>query len=167
MNIYTLLAEAFCYPHPGLLEKLEVGLDEAGTGPGTSELDSFIKKIQTLSLAEWEEVSTRTLDLSPAAAPYVGFHIWGESYPRGEFMAKLNRAMYELDVDPEGELPDHLVPILRYLNATDQPIPELIEQLEPALQRMIKILRKKDKDNPYLSLFKAVLEVAQSHPMAA
>jgi nitrate reductase delta subunit len=75
--------------------------------------------------------------------------------------------MYEVDVDPEGELPDHLVPILRYLNATDQPIPELIEQLEPALQRMIKILRKKDKDNPYLSLFKAVLEVAQSHPMAA
>jgi len=155
MNINLLLAEAFRYPRPGLLERLEAGLAESAKGPARSGLASFVKKIGALSLSEWEELATRTLDLSPAAAPYVGFQIWGESYQRGEFMSKLNRAMAELDIDPEGELPDHLVPILRYLAVTDQPIPELIENFETAVQRMIAILREKDKENPYVHVFEA------------
>ena len=161
MNINLLLAEAFCYPRPGLLEQLEAGLAESSKGPARSGLASFVKKIGALSLSEWEELATRTLDLSPAAAPYVGFQIWGESYQRGEFMAKLNRAMAELDIDPEGELPDHLVPILRYLAATDQPIPELIENFETAVQRMIAILREKDKENPYVHVFEAAKSTAK------
>lgn len=167
MSINTLLAEAFCYPYPGLLERLETGLTEASASPGISGLASFINNVKALSPSEWEELCTRTLDLSPAAAPYVGFQVWGESYQRGEFMAKLSRAMFELGVNTEGELPDHLVPILRYLDATNQPIPELDEQLEPAVERMIKILGDKDKGNPYLSLFKAVLAVVQNQRVKA
>ena len=162
MNGYILLAEAFRYPEPGLLEKLEAGLAEAKRGTTRSGLAAFLKKIGALSLSEWEELATRTLDLSPAAAPYVGFQTWGESYQRGEFMAKLNRAMAEQDIDPEGELPDHLVPILRYLAATDQPIPELIENFEKAVQRMIAVLREKEKGNPYIKLFEAVLAAFRS-----
>ena len=160
MNMVSILAEAFCYPYPGLLERLQAGLAEAGMGPGRSGLASFIKKVQTLSLSDWEELCTRTLDLNPAAAPYVGFQVWGESYQRGEFMAKLSRAMVELGVDTEGELPDHLGPILRYLNATDQPIPELVENYENAVGRMAAILRKKDRSNPYIHLFDAALKLA-------
>jgi nitrate reductase delta subunit len=168
MNINLLLAEAFRYPRPGLLEQLEAGLAESTQSPARSGLAAFVKKIGALSLAEWEELATRTLDLSPAAAPYVGFQIWGESYQRGEFMAKLNRAMAELDIDPEGELPDHLVPILRYLAVADPPIPELIENFAPAVQRMISILREKDKGNPYIKLFEAALSAAKfiSQPAA-
>lgn len=167
MSIHLILAEAFCYPYPELLWRLKAGLTVAGTSPGRSGLVSFIKKIKALSLSEWEELCTRTLDLSPAAAPYVGFQIWGESYQRGEFMAKLSRDMFELGVNTEGELPDHLVPILRYLDATDQPIPELVENLEPAVKRMYSILREKDKGNPYVSLFEAVLAVAQTQRVKA
>ncbi len=158
MDIYLLLAEAFRYPQPGLLEQLEAGLASAGKSPARSQLAAFIKKIGALSLSEWEELATRTLDLSPAAAPYVGFQIWGESYQRGEFMAKLNRAMAELDVDPEGELPDHLVPILRYLAVTDQPIYELIDNFRSAVQRMATVLREKDSGNPYIDLLDATLK---------
>jgi nitrate reductase delta subunit len=160
MSIHALLAEAFCYPSPELLWLLESGLTEAGPGLGRSGLVAFIEKIKTLSLSEWEELCTRTLDLSPAAAPYVGFQIWGESYQRGEFMAKLSRAMFDLGVNTEGELPDHLVPILRYLDATDQPIPELVENYENAVSRMTSILREKDKGNPYIHLFEAALKLA-------
>ena len=161
MNINLLLAEAFRYPRPGLLEQLEAGLAESASGPARSGLAAFVKQIGALSLSEWEELATRTLDLSPAAAPYVGFQIWGESYQRGEFMAKLNRAMAELDIDPEGELPDHLVPILRYLAVADPPIPELIENFETAVQRMIAILREKDKENPYVHVFEAAKSTAK------
>jgi nitrate reductase delta subunit len=168
MNINLLLAEAFRYPRPGLLERLEAGLAEAAPGPARSGLAAFVKKISALSLAEWEELATRTLDLSPAAAPYVGFQIWGESYQRGEFMAKLNRAMADLEIDLEGELPDHLVPILRYLAVAEQPLPELLEHFAPAVERMIAVLREKDRDNPYLHLFEAVRSTAKliSQPAA-
>lgn len=160
MSIYSTIADAFCYPHPQLLEKLQAGLAEVEKGPGKSELAAFVKSVGTLSLSEWEELCTRTLDLSPAAAPYVGFQVWGESYQRGEFMAKLNRVMFELDVNPEGELPDHLVPILRYLDITKQPIPELVENYENAVNRMVSILRDKDKKNPYIRLFEAALQLS-------
>lgn len=92
MSILALLSEAFSYPQAGLLERLESGLAESGKSPARSGLAFFVQKIGALSLSEWEELATRTLDLSPAAAPYIGFQVWGESYQRGEFMAKLNRA---------------------------------------------------------------------------
>ena len=75
-------------------------------------------------------------------------------------MAKLNHAMADLDIDPEGELPDHLVPILRYLAATSQPIPELTENFVTAVKRMITTLREKDKRNPYIDLFEATLKIS-------
>src|SRR5512143_1503396 len=111
MTLFELLAKAFTYPYPGLLGELEAGLAEAGRVPGRDGLAAFIKQIAKLSVSEWEELCTRTLDLSPAAAPYVGFQVWGESYQRGEFMSKLNRLMYELDINPGGELPDHIAPV--------------------------------------------------------
>lgn len=157
MDIQILLAEAFRYPHPGLLEQLEAGLAETSKGPARSKLAAFVKKIGMLSLSEWEELSTRTLDLSPAAAPYIGFQIWGEGYQRGEFLAQLNRAMAELDIDPEGELPDHLVPVLRYLVVADPPVPALAENFTQAVERMIALLREKDKGNPYILLLEAAL----------
>ena len=55
--------------------------------------------IAPLSLGEWEELHTRTLDLNPPAAPYVGYQIWGDSYQRGAFLAKMNRALVEAGVD--------------------------------------------------------------------
>jgi len=160
MSICMLLAEAFSYPHPGLLEELESGLREAGKSPARGGLEAFVRKVGGLSLAEWEERATRTLDLSPAAAPYIGFQVWGESYQRGEFMSKLNHAMGGLDIDMGGELPDHIAPVLRYLDRVDQPIPELAEHFEMAVGRMAATLREKDKSNPYLDLLEAALKIA-------
>lgn len=160
MGVLELLAEAFSYPRPGLLQELEAGLQEAGKSPARGGLEAFIKKVGRLSLAEWEELATRTLDLSPAAAPYIGFQIWGESYQRGEFMSKLNHAMAGLDIDVAGELPDHIVPVLRYLDRVDKPIPELSEHFESAVGRMLATLREKDKGNPYLELLDASLKIA-------
>jgi len=160
MSIYILLADAFGYPYTGLLDKLKAGLLEAGPSPARNGVEAFVKKIGRLTLAEWEELATRTLDLSPAAAPYIGFQIWGESYPRGEFMSKLNRALLEANVETEGELPDHIVPALRYLGAVAEPLPELAEHFEGAVKRMAATLREKDRGNPYIDLFEAALRLA-------
>src|SRR5512142_3400479 len=160
MEIHMLLAEAFRYPYPGLLEQLAEGLRQAGKTPARKGLEAFLKKVGRLSLEEWEELATRTLDLSPAAAPYIGFQVWGESYQRGEFMSKLNRAMREAGVESEGELPDHIVPVLRYLASAERPIPELVEHFEPAVRRMFDTLRQTDASNPYLELLEAAIQLA-------
>jgi len=161
MSIHALLAEAFRYPHPGLAELLETGLVEVDRGPARNAVAKFINKVGALSLSEWEELYTRTLDLSPEVAPYIAFQVWGESYQRGEFMSKMNRALFEQGIQTEGELPDHLIPVLRYLSVTDSPFPELLEHFEPAVRRMAAVLREKDSKNPYNHLFSAVLKSAR------
>ncbi|OJX38221.1 MAG: hypothetical protein BGO78_09380 [Chloroflexi bacterium 44-23] len=156
INIFNLLAEAFCYPDPEQLTFLEKGLEILPAKKQNEFVISFIKKISQLSLAEWEELYTRTLDLNPPIAPYIGFQMWGESYQRGEFLSKMNRNLIENEIDLQGELPDHIIPILRYLGKVTQPLPDLIEVFAPALKRMTSGLRKADSGNPYIDLFEAV-----------
>jgi len=155
-DAYVTLADAFCYPVPGRLDALKRGLAAMPKGAGKDAYAAFLNGIDRLPLGEWEELHTRTLDMNPPAAPYVGYQTWGESYQRGAFMAKMNRALAEAGVETDGELPDHLAPSLRYLAATGNPLPEMIEVLGPALQRMIATLRKAEPDNPYVSLLQAV-----------
>ena len=156
MRPYELLAEAFQYPAPGRIELLREGCNQLPPGAVRKALHGFLQAISRLRLGEWEELHTRTLDLNPPAAPYIGFQMWGESYQRGAFLAKMNRALWEARVDDGGELPDHLIPVLRYLSTAAAPMPELVEVLEPAVQRMITALKKADPHNPYTLLLEAV-----------
>jgi nitrate reductase molybdenum cofactor assembly chaperone NarJ/NarW len=160
-DAYMTLAGAFCYPAPGRLDALKRGLTAMPKGGGKDAYAAFVNSIGRLTLGEWEELHTRTLDLSPPAAPYVGYQTWGESYQRGAFLVKMNRALAEAGVEADGELPDHLAPSLRYLAATGDPFPEMIEILGPALQRMIAALRKAEPDNPYVSLLQSAQELCQ------
>lgn len=166
MEIYALLSEALRYPDPGSLERLRAGLDQAGESPARTELEAFMAAVGRLSLESWEELYTRTLDLNPAVAPYVGFQVWGESYQRGAFLSALNRAMFESEVDLEGELPDHLTPVLRYLARTGEPLPALSEQLAPAVRRMASVLSAAEPENPYVRLLRAVLIAWEAGPVA-
>ncbi len=154
-GLLTVLAEAFRYPAPGRLKALENDLQRLAASREKELVCSFLDQIGLLSLGAWEELHTRTLDLNPPAAPYVGFQTWGESYQRGEFLSKMNGALMRSGIDADGELPDHLIPVFRYLALVQDPLPDLVEILEPALQRMSAALRGVDAKNPYLNLFEA------------
>jgi nitrate reductase delta subunit len=156
MNTFDLLAEAFRYPFPGLAEALNTGLELIPLGSVKTQARNFLKSVRRLSLGEWEELYTRTLDLNPLVSPYIGFQIYGESYQRGEFMSRLSHEMHQHAVDLGGELPDHLSPVLRYLGATPEPLPDLVEALLPAIRRMQSVLRKAEPGNPYVHLLDAV-----------
>ena len=156
MDNLSLLAEALRYPRPGQIDELYTKITTLNGQFGNKTFAKFLAQIQSLSLSEQEELYTRTLDLSPLAAPYVGYQIWGESYKRGEFMAALNHEMKANKIDLEGELPDHLRPILQYLSISSSPLPELIEVLEKSIKKMRDSLKKTEKDNPFLLLFDAI-----------
>ena len=107
--------------------------------------------LEPLSLGEWEELHTRTLDLNPPAAPYVGYQIWGESYQRGAFLAKMNRALARGRGGPGRRAARS--PGARSCatwRVPTEPLPELVEVLGPALERMLAALRKAEPDNPYV-----------------
>jgi nitrate reductase molybdenum cofactor assembly chaperone NarJ/NarW len=158
MDNLSLFAQAFQYPFPGQIDVLYTETQTMLNEPGGKALAKFAEKLKALSLSEQEELYTRTLDLSPLSAPYVGYHVWGESYKRGEFMAALNNEMKVYEIDLEGELPDHLLPILRYLHATPSPMAELMSILNQSLNSMIKSLKKGEDDNPFLHLFEALAQ---------
>ena len=156
MGTCTILAEALRYPAPGRLEALRSSARQIEDAAVRQHFDAFLQGIQKLTLGQWEEVHTSTLDLSPAVAPYIGFQTWGESYQRGAFMSSLNRAIDENQIDLDGELPDHLAPVLRYLDVVQAPLPELNEVLPPAVHKMLALLRKNDNHNSYVPLLEAI-----------
>lgn len=160
--VCRLFANAFCYPLPeslSMLQKSTIGMKD---GNEKKALLHFIDAIHPLSLGEWEELHTRTLDLNPPAAPYIGYQVWGESYQRGVFLSQMSHELRAAEVDTEDELPDHLIPVLRYLAESQNPIPELLQVLVPAVERMSAALRQADAKNPYLYLFDGVLALSKS-----
>lgn len=155
MGMFETLAEAFRYPDPNRLPNLEQRRLSLPAAPGIQPLDRFIASVKTLTLSQWEEQYTHTFDLNPAVAPYIGFQVWGENYERGRFMSLMNRELHARQIDLDGELPDHLICVLRYLEVVDPPLPEVMEVLVPALKRMHETLGKTQPENPYLDLLEA------------
>ena len=150
------LVAGLTYPTPDTLDLVARSVEGLPTDTAKREVGRFVAAVTRLEMGEWEELHTRTVDLSPLFVPYVGHLVWGESYRRGAFMADLQRAQRDAGVDQHGELPDHLVPILEYLDAGVEPITDLVEALPQAVDTMRKDLRKSEPDNPYRHLLAAV-----------
>ena len=162
MQDFARLAAAFQYPTPDRLAELEQMAGDMESGAGRRQFKAFVDELRPLSLAEWEELHTRSLDLGPLFVPYVGWVTWGENYQRGEFMAEMKVALEFEGVPMNGELPDHLDPVLRYLAVTDPPLPSLVEVFPAAIATMTKKLKESDDTSPYLHLLKAIAAAADT-----
>lgn len=163
MHAAEVVARGYDYPTPGRLDELSRAVAISLRGAVGGYMSEFVGAVGVLSLGEWEELHSGTLDLSPLFVPYVGHVRWGESYRRGEFMAELSEAMNSAGVDRSGELPDHIAPVLRYLARTEQPVPELLEILPDTVTAMMSALRRAAPANPYRHLLAATLAVVQEH----
>ncbi len=156
-----VVALGYRYPTPAARESLTAEVERSLRGVTRRRMDDFLAAVGRLDLGEWEELHTRTLDLSPAFVPYVGHVVWGENYRRGEFMADLKREMMTAGVDLGGELPDHIEPILRYVARAPRPLPDLLDVLRGAVDDMASTLRAADEDNPYRHLIAATLAAVE------
>ncbi len=160
MTGFDAVALALRYPEPGSIDQVRAKWESLPAGGTRKHLLKFLAEIEKLDLAGWEELHTRTLDLAPIFAPYVGYVIWGDSYQRGEFMAEMKGAQDEAGIERYGELPDHLDPIARYLAVVDEPSPWLVELFPKAIGEMKKTLKAAEKDNPYRHVLRAMEEAA-------
>lgn len=155
-----LLARLLDYPTAGLAGVARECLDmllPIGS-PAAAPLERFSRAVDESSPATMEEVYTRTFDLQPVCSPYVGYHLFGESYKRGLFMARLNEGYRERGYSAGGELPDHAAVVLRFLAAAgeDEFSRALrVEGLVPALAKMAQALGDRS-ENPYSEVIAAL-----------
>lgn len=166
MKTTEVVALGYRYPNPSAAAMLTAAVAAEPNSEVKRHMRKFVDEVGALSLGEWEELHTATLDLNAPFVPYVGHVEWGDNYRRGEFMADLKRSMEDAGVDLGGELPDHIEPILRYLAATGHPLDDLVEVLPRTVITMAHTLESAAPDNPYCHLMAATVVVAANRPVS-
>ncbi len=66
-----------------------------------------------------EEIYTATFDLGEDCCPYLGHHLFAEPWRRNVFMARLQALYRAHGLQLDGELPDHLCRVLRFVAERD------------------------------------------------
>jgi nitrate reductase delta subunit len=152
-RLFNLFADLLEYPQSDLTESVREC--EALVSPGNPEAAALLKGFRSFeeqaSLGQVQELYTRTFDLDATYHPYVGHHLFGESYKRSAFMVGLKERYKAYDFVVEGELPDHLAVMLRYLSLCedDDQVTEIIrDAMMPALERMVKKKADAEEDVP-------------------
>ncbi len=155
-NVYERLASLLEYPDARWESNIALCADLA-------TLSEFCEGVAALSLSDLQELYTRTFDLNPVCALEIGYHLFGENYKRGQFLASLRETEAPFDLGQEHQLPDYLPVLLRLLTKLDDEElrSSLIgECLVPAIDKMIGAL--KDGENPYRYLLETVRATLQS-----
>ena len=92
MKAYESLAAVMGYPQADISGKVTACLNllREQYREANSRLESFEKYIISTELDRLRELYTVTFDLNPVCTLDVGYHVFGESYKRGAFLAGLH-----------------------------------------------------------------------------
>lgn len=122
-RILELFADLLEYPH----SELNIGASArrcsalvAQESPQAAAfLDDFAVFAERTPRDTIEEIFSATFDVNASCHPYVGYHMFGESYPRSLFMLELKQRFRDHGFDQGIELPDHIAVLLRFACACD------------------------------------------------
>jgi nitrate reductase delta subunit len=161
MKLLNSLASVLEYPKEDWFSRFEEckGLSLLTDRAGSEYFSGFCLGIHKFSLLELQELYTRTFDLSPVCALEVGYHLFGEDYKRGEFLARLRETENPYELGQEQQLPDYLPVVLRLLGQmedAEERAAMIGYCLIPALKKMNEIFEK--KQNPYGNIIRFLLE---------
>lgn len=163
------LGAALSYPKVGFRDALrDLGCELQKKDAGASRaIGAFLDATADCTQSSHAETYTRTFDLSPQCAPYLGVHLFGEQDARrNQLMIGLAEEYARCGYAPDGELPDHLAVVLQALERLPaEPRRELVDLcLAPAVTSMLKMLES--TGNPYGHLVRAVSLLMRSGPSA-
>jgi nitrate reductase molybdenum cofactor assembly chaperone len=152
-----LAGRLLTYPAAGYADDLrafravcaDLSLDEA------SRLDALVKAAEESTVEGLQEMFTQTFDLTPSCALEVGWHLFGEDYQRGEFLARMRGALREHEIPEGSELPDHLASLLALVACSEPSTTDDLvrDALTPAVGKMLDGLEKVE------SIFSPLLRV--------
>lgn len=150
------------YPSATYVEDLDwlaatvAPLDDTAAG----NLGAFANRVRGSSVETLQELFTQTFDLNPVCALEVGWHLFGEEYERGTFLVRMRESLRAHGIAENGELPDHLASMLRFVAlASEQEADLLVEHaLLPAVGKMLVNLEQcQSPFHPLVSAIHVVL----------
>ncbi|MBI4911903.1 MAG: molecular chaperone TorD family protein [Acidobacteria bacterium] len=157
------LAALLRYPGPRTAA-MAAGLADAAmetAHPCQEHLEAFALSAATLELPELQEHYTRSFDLNPECSLEIGWHLFGESYKRGQFLAMMRFHLREHGIEPGAHLPDHLPALLELvMKLESQDAMDLVDDcILPALEKVLPAL----KDGVYAHLLQALFLLFTAH----
>ena len=113
--------------------------------PCQEYLEAFALVARTSSQEEMAELYTRSFDLNPDCVLEIGWHLFGESYKRGQFLAMMRHHLRENDIDAGNDLPDYLPNLLDLtMKLETQDAIDLVDDcILPAMEKIQSAMRPK------------------------
>lgn len=161
LRFYDSFVPLLSYPAEDYISRAKAcsqGLKESFPEAGKLS-DDFLESISEMSTEALEELFTQTFDLNQTCSLDLGWHLFGEDYKRGHFMAKLRSEFSRFGLTENHELPDHVTNILGILGR--MPVSEAAFLAKscviPALEKVKSSLS--ESKNRYESLVGALLHI--------
>lgn len=151
-QMLDLFAEILEYPSKNPAEMAEecASLLSSGNPGAATELTEFHAAVQDIDEGKLGEIYTATFDLDAKCHPYVGYHLFGESYMRSAFLAELKERYRAIEFEADDtELPDRLSTVLRFvsrINDQRQAQEVINDALLPALAKILGEATDLDQD---------------------
>ncbi len=164
--IYGLFAELLEYPRNVPVDVAHrcrelVASVDPGAAPLIEEFEVFLGETDTGSL---QEVYTQTFDLEATWHPYVGYHLFGETYQRSVFLVALKERYERFGFADDTELPDHLPVVLRFLSICDEQSMADEVVVEGLLPMLVKMSESKEGDDDDESVEPEIQERHEERP---
>lgn len=111
------LAAALSYPGAGFRDTVRETVDATMSLSGDAEAHGrrFAAAVLGMSIVALQDLYTQTFDLDPRCTLDTGWHVFGDAYNRGAFLACLRDDLRVAGVAETTELPDHLPQVLRLI----------------------------------------------------
>ncbi len=136
-----------------LLGNCDAGRDLSGAA---SALADYLEAQGADAAAERYTV---LFDLSPVCTMSIGYHVFGETYARGELLAGLVGELRRHDIDPGSELPDHLPVLLGLLGRMEDADSRQLLLAVLVLRGLDKMLAELgDAEDPWSGILRALPE---------
>lgn len=142
-RVFDLLAQILEYPRRDLRDVVAGCMDLLApvSQKAAAALTDFQTFITETPLGRQQEVYTITFDLDAVCHPYVGHHIFGETYKRSSFMLGLKERYARYGLEMGSEVADHLALLVRFLSLCDDAAETDVivrDALLPSLKQMLK-----------------------------
>ena len=165
-QLYRCFSNLLGYPSSDLTEQTQTCIDLLQTDhPKLAEkMVNFLDFTKNTPLGRLEEIYTGTFDINPACHIFAGHILFGESFKRGAFLAKLEEEYQNRNFDKGPELADHIPLLFNFLEnlpPEDDLGNDLITNcLIPVFEKMNGNF-KDNSSNPYVPVLRSALVVLQ------
>ena len=146
-DMCNIFADIFTYPSSEYKQKAELITTNVCTENSDIKFaKEFNNQISDLSVSNIEELFTKTFDMNPDSCLDLGWHLFGEGYDRGDFLAKIRGRLRENNITEKIELPDHLSHLLQLLSVQEnnQGDELVLKTIYPALLKIKPAIDEKN-----------------------